>query len=105
LDIGDIEYLPIGAARKAGAHCLAHDRSGAVAAGNVGGLAAFFTAARSAQPGYDPVAVIPKAEEFGSPFDGNAHRFEPGDQQFLVLVLRKDVQERVRGDTGADILE
>ena len=39
LDVGDVEELPIGAAGKAGADRLAHDRAGAVAAGDVGGLA------------------------------------------------------------------
>ncbi len=40
LDVGDVEDLPIGAARKAGADGLAHDRAGAVAAGDVGRRAA-----------------------------------------------------------------
>ena len=36
LHIGDIKDLPVGAAGKAGAHRLAHERAGAVAAGDVG---------------------------------------------------------------------
>ena len=36
VDIGDVEDLPIGPAGKAGADGLAHDRAGAVAAGDVG---------------------------------------------------------------------
>jgi hypothetical protein len=39
------------------------------------------------------------------PLDTAAQRFQPFDQQPLVLVLRKDVQEGVRRQVGADGVE
>src|SRR5579871_1637095 len=59
----------------------------------------------AAQPRYDAPVALGEAEKFSTPFDSNAERVQPVDQQPLVLVLRKDMQERVGCQARADIFE
>ena len=104
VDVGDVEHLPVGAARKAGADPLAHRRARAVAAGEIGGLAGAL-AVRPAQPGDDPIALVAEAGELGPALDLHAGFGEALDQQPLVLVLREDQQERVGRQRLPDHLE
>lgn len=53
----------------------------------------------------DVAAFITVAEELGLPFDRNAKLLQPRDQQPLVLVLGKDLQEGIRSEIGADLFE
>lgn len=79
-DIGNIEYLSIGAPGKAGGHRLTSDRVSAVAAGDVGCFAALLAAARTAQPSDDTVAFIAAIDEFGPTLNRNVHSGQACDQ-------------------------
>jgi hypothetical protein len=45
----------------------------------------------AAQVSNDAVLLIGETHQFGSPFDRDAQRLQPLDQQLLVLVLGKDL--------------
>ena len=69
------------------------------------GVSTYFPAVSSTQTRDDAAAFITIAEELGLPFDGDAQPLQPGDQQPLVLVLRKDLQEGIRGQIRPDFPE
>ncbi len=52
-----------------------------------------------------PSALLGEAQQLGLPLDMDAERFEPLDQELLVLVLRKDLHERVGRQPLADVFE
>src|SRR5258708_4052048 len=93
INIGDIEDLPIGAARKACTDHLAHDRAGAVAAGDVERLAGFLPSLSPTKAGSHALAFVREPDQFSPALDRDAEYFQPLDQQPLVLVLREDLQE------------
>src|SRR5262249_7528237 len=105
LHVGNIEEMAIGAARKGGAHRLADDGPHAVAAGDVGGLAALLPAVRTAKTCGHSVALITVSKELRPSLDDRAQLLEPRDQQPLMLVLRKDVQEGIGRESRADLLK
>src|SRR5262249_18554963 len=105
LDIGDIEDLPIRTSREACADRVAHNRVGPITAGDVARLAGFLPAIWAAQAGNDPLALLREAGQFGLALDRNPERLQPLDQQPLMLVLREDMQERIRRQVGADTLK
>src|SRR5947209_19444829 len=51
------------------------------------------------------VAFIAIADELGAPLDRDAQFFQPRDQQPLMLILRKDLKERIGGQIRGDLLE
>jgi hypothetical protein len=97
--------MAIGAARKVGAHRLADDGPHAVAAGDVGSLAALLPAVGTAKTCGHAVALITVFKELRPSLDDRAQLLEPRDQQPLMLVLRKNVQERIGREARADLLE
>jgi hypothetical protein len=102
LHVGDVEDLAVGSAGKAGAESLPHQRSGAIATGEVGCLAVFLPPIRSEQTGNDTVALIGKAHHLRSSFHRDPELLQPLDQQPLMLVLREDLQEGIGGQIFAD---
>ena len=104
-NVGDIEDLPIGAAGKACTDRLAHDRAGAVAAGDVACLAGFLPALRPAKAGDHVLALVREADQFGPALNRDAELLQPLDQQPLMLVLRKDLQERIGRQVRTDALK
>ena len=52
-----------------------------------------------------PIVLVGEADQFGTPLDRDAERLQPLDQEPLVLILRKDVQERVGRQVRADAAE
>src|SRR5215469_13442283 len=58
-----------------------------------------------AKAGDDAIALLGKAGQFGSALYRDAELLQPLDQQALMLVLRKNVQERIGGQILADGLE
>ena len=95
LDVGDVKEVTVGAARKAGADCLPHGRTRAVAADDISRLAVVLLAVRPTQPRQHAALAIGEADQFGPPFDCDAERVQTRNQQPLMLVLGKNMQERV----------
>ena len=62
-------------------------------------------AIRPAKAGGDVAALLGKAGQLDLALDRDTKLFQPLDQQLLVLVLRKDVQERIGRQILADCLE
>ena len=58
-----------------------------------------------AQAGGDAIACVLESDQFRAAFDADAEAGQTFDQQALVFVLREDVQEGIRGQAGADVLE
>src|SRR6516162_11246788 len=58
-----------------------------------------------ANAGDDAIALLGKAGKFGSALYRDAELLQSLDQQALMLVLRKNVQERIGGQILADGLE
>jgi hypothetical protein len=105
LNVGDIEEMAIGATRKASDHSLADARTHAVATGDVGRLAALLPAIGTAKKCDHPVTLITVSDELRPPLDRHPQLLELRDQQPLMLVLWKDVQERIGRQARADLLE
>jgi len=101
VDVGDIEHL-VGPAGEAGAKSLPHQRTCAVAAGEIARLARLLLPVRRAQTCADALAIIAEAEELRAPLHRHAEALEPLDQQPLVLILREDLEERVARQPLAD---
>ena len=72
---------------------VSSERARPVAAGEIGRLATLLAAIRQAQASDDPASLIDEAQAFRAALDRDAERLEPRNQQPLMLVLRKDVQE------------
>ncbi len=102
--IGDIKHLLIGPARKAGADALSDERTGSVTPGEITDFEGFFRSARASDRGGDMVAVIAEPKKFGLPFDDDAQRFEPLDEQLFVLILRVS-EGAIRREIGGKIFE
>ena len=102
-DVGDVEDLPIGAAGKPGADRPAHDRARAVTTGDVGRRTVMLLTVGSAQASHDTIFLIRETDQLGSPLDHDIKRFQPLDQEPLMLVLGKYLQERVGRQAGADV--
>ncbi|MNT49992.1 hypothetical protein D3C72_1868830 [compost metagenome] len=80
LDVGDIEHLLVGTAGKTGVEGLAHDRTGAVATGQVAGLTGFLLTVGQAQRGADAVIGLLETFEFGVAFHREAEGLQALDQ-------------------------
>ena len=50
-----------------------------------------------------PSSFSREPDQFGLPLDRDAERFQPLDQESLVLVLREDMQEGVGRQPRADV--
>ena len=105
LDVGDVEHLPIGPARKRRADRRTHHRAGAVAAGDVVSLAVFLLPVCIAQLGGDAAQSVAEADQLDLPLDRDPEGLQPLDQQLLMLVLREYLQERIGRHAFADGLE
>ncbi|MNO88224.1 hypothetical protein D3C76_796630 [compost metagenome] len=105
LDVGDIEHLLVGTSGEFDTQGLAHGRAGAVATGDIQGLAGFLMAGRSEQTRDDVLALIEKTEQFGIALDSNIELRQALDQQQFVLVLGEYLQERVGCQPLADSVQ
>jgi len=105
LDVGHVEDLPVGTPRKAGAERLAHQRARPVAAGEIACGAALLHTRGGAQPRHELLALLGEADKLGAPLDADAERREPLEQQPLVFVLGKDLEESIARQVRADGLE
>src|SRR5262249_21791464 len=95
----------VGTARKAGADGFPHFRPRAIAAGEIARLMIVLAAVGPAQPRGDAVCRFGKAQKLGLSLNADTGRLEPLCQELLVLVLRKDMQERVGCRSLADALK
>ena len=104
-NVGNIEELPIGAAGKACTDRLAHNRAGAVTAGDVACLAGFLLPLRPPKAGNHALGLVREAHQFGPALYRDAELLQPLNQQTLMLVLRKNMQERIGRQVRADPLK
>src|SRR5262245_66262572 len=87
LDVGDIEEVRVGATGEADAEPLPHGRVGAVAAGEIRGLAGFLRAVGAPQACAHAVARILEAQELDAALDRHAHLGAPLDTNSLVVLM------------------
>ncbi len=104
IDIGDVEDVLIGAARKSNARRLAHRRARAITADDVGGFASL-AAAGIAKLRDDTVAVVRVANELRLPLNSGPHRRQSGNEQLFVFVLGEYPQIRIGAQAHTDLLE
>src|SRR5579862_2952613 len=97
--------MPVSSAGIAGTERLAHARAGTIAARDIARLAQALFAPGPAQSREDAVALLAEARQLHPPLDRDAERLQSVDQQSLMLVLRKDLQERIGRQIPSDRLE
>src|SRR6266851_686245 len=101
LDVGYVEKMLVGAARRADVEPFAHGRAGAVAAGEEDRLAR----PSPVEPRRDPATHFVEVDELDPALDLHAQLLESVDQEPLVLVLRVDQAIRERAPVRAQPFE
>ena len=93
LNVGDIEHLLIGSARKSRSYRLANKGTRAIASGDIARSASFFVAVRATQTRNNVVAIFAEANQFGLPIDYHADTIESFNEKPFMLVLGKYLKE------------